>query len=201
MLQKELKMKIYELKDCRQDFEYDDITIGRFSTMELAIDAKENVEKYVEITETLKEIKSKIQYEYRVFKNDYSTNFPEPILPVKPPKHPESLLRGFISAKEKFLKEGNLEQAEIYKKNYQDLCEENRRVNEQYNSYYKEYCEKSNEWRNNMTEAFEETLSEKEIQIYKLEFDDYELPLRIEEVEIEDESFKNYDLDFLKGLL
>lgn len=39
-------MKIYELKDSRQDFEYGDITIGIFSTMDLAIDAKENVEKY-----------------------------------------------------------------------------------------------------------------------------------------------------------
>ena len=194
-------MKIYELKDSRQDFEYGDITIGRFSTMDLAIDAKENVENYVQITDTLKEIKSKIQYEFRVFENDYSTNFPGPILPVKQPKHPDSLLRGFIAAKDKFLKEGNLEQAEIYKKNYQDLCEENRRKNEQYNSLCKEYCEKSNVWRYDMTQAFEETLSEKEIQIYKLEFDDYELPLRIEEVEIEDESFKNYDLNFLKGLL
>lgn len=194
-------MKIYELKDSRQDFEYGDITIGRFSTMDLAIEAKENVENYVQITDTLKEIKSKIQYEFGVFENDYCANFPEPIPPVKQPKHPDSLLRGFISAKDKFLKEGNLEQAEIYKKNYQDLCEENRKKNEQYNSLCKEYCEKSNVWQYDMTEAFEETLSEKEIQIYKLEFDDYELPLRIEEVEIEDESFKNYDLNFLKGLL
>lgn len=65
-------MKIYELKyrrqDCDYDFEYDDITIGKFSTMESAIKAKENVEKYVEITETLKEIKSKILDQYRVLK-------------------------------------------------------------------------------------------------------------------------------------
>jgi len=194
-------MKIYELKDCRQDFEYGDITIGRFSTMDLAIDAKENVEKYVQITETLKKIKLNIKFEQVVFEKVYCTNFPKPIPPVKPTKHPESLLSGFISAKDKFLKEGNLEQAEIYKKNYQDLCEENRRKNEQYNSLCKKYCEKSNVWYYDMTEAFEETLSEKEKQIYKLEFDDYELPLRIEEVEIEDESFKNYDLNFLKGLL
>ena len=194
-------MKIYELKDSRQDFEYGDITIGRFSTMDLAIDAKENVENYVQITDTLKEIKLNIKFEQVVFEKVYCANFPEPILPVKPPKHPDSLLRGFIAAKEKFLKEGNLEQAEIYKKNYQDLCEENRRKNEQYNSLCKEYCEKSNVWQYDMTQAFEETLSEKEKQIYKLEFDDYELPLRIEEVEIEDESFKNYDLNFLKGLL
>lgn len=194
-------MKIYELKDSRQDFEYGDITIGRFSTMDLAIDAKENVEKYVQITETLKEIKLNIKFEQVVFVKVYCANFPEPILPVKPQKHPDSLLKSFISAKDKFLKEGNLEQAEIYKNNYQDLCEENRRKNEQYNSLCKEYCEKSNVWQYDMTQAFEETLSEKEKQIYKLEFDDYELPLRIEEVEIEDESFKNYDLNFLKGLL
>lgn len=111
------------------------------------------------------------------------------------------MLRGFISAKEKFLKEGNLEQAEIYKKNYQDLCEENRRVNEQYNTFLNKYENEVIAWGKSMTKAFEETLSKKEIQIYKLEFDDYELPLRIEEVEIQDESFKNYDLDFLKGLL
>lgn len=194
-------MKIYELKDCHQNYKYRDIVIGRFSTMELAIEVKENIEKYVEITETLKEIRSKILVQYRVFENDYSTNFPEPIRPVKPPKHPESLLKSFISAKDKFLKEGNLEQAEIYKKNYQDLCEENRRVNEQYNSFCNKYENEFRVWGKSMIKAFEETLSEKEIQIYKLEFDDYELPLRIEEVEIEEESFQNYDLNFLKGLL